>query len=102
MQLYFKCLKAYAYSKLVNYYRALNALVRIKELKSMHLSMVNKASTHIHTQTKKLLKLSSEDGKFNHCQKQITERRKGKVTYNYSEYFIKGKGNCLPWSFIRA
>lgn len=56
MQLYFKCLKAYAYSKLVNYYRALNALVRIKELKSMHLSTVNKASTHIQTQTQKNFK----------------------------------------------
>lgn len=101
MQLYFKCLKAYAYSKLVNYYRALNALVRIKELKSMHLSTVNKASTHIQRQ-KKLLKLSSEEGKFNHWQTQITERRKGKVTYNYSEYFIKGNANCLLWSFIRV
>lgn len=49
MQLYFKCLKAYAYSKLVNYHRALNALIRIKELKSIHLSIVNKASKHAHT-----------------------------------------------------
>lgn len=74
MQLYFKCLKAYAYSKLGNYYRALNALVRIKELKSMHLSTVNKASMHTN---KNLLKLSSEEGRFNHCQKEIAERRKG-------------------------
>lgn len=52
MQLYFKYLKAYAYSKLVNYHKALNALVRIKELKIMHLSTVNKASMHIQTWTK--------------------------------------------------
>jgi len=102
MQLYFKCLKVYTYSKLVNCYRALNALVRIKELRSMHLSTVNKVSTHIQTQTKKLLKLSSEEGRFNHCQKQVTERSKGKVTYNYSDYFIKRNANCLLWSFIRA
>lgn len=52
MQLYFKYLKAYAYSKLLNYHKALNALVRKKELKSMHLSTVNKASMHIQTRTK--------------------------------------------------
>lgn len=52
MQLYFKDLKAYAHSKPVNYHKALNALVRIKELKSMHLSTVNKASMHMQTLTK--------------------------------------------------
>lgn len=51
---------------------------------------------------KKLLKLSSEDGRFNHSQKHITKRRKEKVTYNYSEYFIKGNVNYLLWSFIRV
>lgn len=52
MQLYFKYLKAYAYSKLVNDHKALDAPVRIKELKSMHFSTVNKASMHIQTQIK--------------------------------------------------